>query len=136
MPDKTGTLIEKLMSNPKNVFLLDGIGALLTGILLIVVVIPLHEEFGIPQSALYWLSAIACIFSVYSICCAYIKSDQWQALLKAISVANCFYCVLVIIILINFSNTVTLLGFAYFIGEIIIIISIVSIEIRMIKKWK
>ena len=136
MPNKSGTLIGKLISNPKKVFLLDGIGALLTGILLIVVVIPLRKEFGMPQSVLYWLSAIAWVFSMYSICCAYIKTDQWQALLRAISIGNCFYCILIVILLINFINTVTLLGFAYFTGEIIIIISLVSIEIRTVKKSK
>jgi hypothetical protein len=129
-------LIEKLTSDPKKIFLLDGIGALLTGSLLIAVVIPLNKEFGMPQSALYWLSVIACIFSIYSFCCAYFKSEQRLSLLKVISVANCLYCILIVILLINFTSTVTLLGLAYFIGEIIIIISLVSIEIKMVRKWK
>lgn len=136
MPNDHRTLIEKLTSNPKKMFLLDGIGALLTGILLIAAVIPLHKEFGIPQRALYWLFAIACIFSMYSFCCAYFKSGQRPSLLKVISVANCFYCILIVTLLINFINTVTVLGFAYFSGEIIIIIVLVSIEIRIARKWK
>lgn len=136
MPNELRTLIEKLTSNPRKVFLIDGIGALLTGTLLIVVIIPFNKEFGMPLSALYCLSAIAYVFSIYSFCCSYIKSDQWPSLLRAISVANCVYCILTVILLIIFTNTVTLLGFAYFTGEIIIIISLVSLEIRIVKKWK
>jgi hypothetical protein len=128
------TLIEKLISNPKKVFLTDGIGALLTGTLLIVVVIPFNKAFGMPQSALYCLAAIAYFFSIYSFYCWYIKSIQWPSLLIAISVANCVYCILTAILLINFTNTITLLGFAYFTGEIIIILSLVSLEIWTVKK--
>jgi hypothetical protein len=135
MPTSSKAIIENLISNPKKVFLLDGAGALVTGLLLIVVVIPLHKKFGLPQNALYWLSAIAGLFSVYSIYCAYLKNDQWKRL-AAISIANCFYCILTALILLNFTKTVTPLGFAYFTTEIIIIIGLVLLEIRAVKKWK
>lgn len=136
MPNEPRTLIEKITSNPKKIFLLDGIGALLTVFLLVAVVIPFNKDFGIPQSALYCLSVIACVFSIYSFCCAYIKSDQWPSLLRAISIANCVYCILTVILLINFTSTITLLGVAYFTGEIMIIMSLVSIELAVVKKWK
>ena len=128
--------IEKFISNPKKVFLADGIGALLTGTLLIAVVIPFSQAFGMPQSALYYLSALAFLFSIYSFSCWYFKTEHWPALLIVISVANCLYCILISILLVNFSNSLTPLGFAYFIGEIIIIISLVSLETWAVKKKK
>jgi hypothetical protein len=126
--------IEKFISNPKKLFLADGVGALLTGTLLIAVVIPFDQAFGMPKNALYYLSAIAYLFAIYSFCCWYFKTEHWPSLLTVISVANCLYCILISILLINFSNTLTPLGFAYFIGEIIIIIGLVSLEISAVKK--
>ena len=136
MPLEPKTLIEKLASNPTKIFLIDGIGASLTASLLTVVVIPFNKEFGMPQGALYCLAIIACIFLIYSFCCAYIKSDNWPFLLRIISIANSVYCILTVTLLINFTNTVTLLGFAYFTGEIIIILSLVFMELRVAKKWR
>ena len=122
------------MSDPKKLFLTDSAGAFITATLLVVVVIPFNEAFGMPRSPLYCLSAIAYIFSIYSFCCWYIKTDQWPLLLKALSVANCVYCVLTVILLIKNIETLTLIGLVYFAGEIIIIFSLVSLEIRIIKK--
>jgi hypothetical protein len=129
------TLIEKLISSPQKVFLIDCVGAMLTVSLLIVVIIPFNKEFGVPKSALYCLSAIACLFSFYSFCCSRIKSGRPSLLLSVVAVANCIYCILTIILLVSFAKTVTLLGFIYFTVEVFVIINLVAFEIRIIKKW-
>lgn len=128
------TVIERCISTPGTVFLVDSIGAFLTGTVLILVVVPFSEAFGMPKIVLYCLSAVAYIFSIYSFCCSIIKSDQWPFLLKVISVANCVYCIATIVLMINFTDTITPLGFAYFTGEIIIVIGLVSLEILTIQK--
>jgi hypothetical protein len=127
-------LIERLIADPKKLFLTDSAGAFLTGTLLVAVVVPFNKAFGMPVSTLYCLSAIAYVFSIYSFCCSYIKTDRWPLLLKALSIANGVYCILTLILLIYFRNTLTLLGFAYFTGEIVIITSVTAIEICTIKK--
>ncbi|WP_257667661.1 hypothetical protein [Parapedobacter tibetensis] len=114
-----------------NIFLIDAVGALLSGTLLLVVVTPLYQEFGMPKKVLYWLSAIAYAFSLYSFCCAFTKSDQRLLLLRVIAVANYIYCILIVILLIINEPTLTLLGLAYFIGEITVIICLASLEIRI-----
>jgi hypothetical protein len=53
--------------SPKNLFLLDSLGALLSAILLGVILVSFENAFGMPQKTLYTLSYTAIIFSIYSL---------------------------------------------------------------------
>jgi hypothetical protein len=114
-------------------FLIDAFGALLSGTLLLVVVSPLYKEFGMPKDALYGLSSIAFAFSLYSFCCAFIKSDRRPLLLRIIALANYIYCILIVLLLLKHQLTLTLLGLVYFAGEITVIMCLASFEMRIVK---
>ena len=124
----------KLRANPETIFLIDGFGALLTALLLLGLVIPFSTWFGMPNKALYWLFGVACVLSLFSFYCAHIKTDQWKSLLTPIVAANCAYCILTAALLISSRETVSLLGWIYFTGEVMIIVGLVCLEVAMIKQ--
>jgi hypothetical protein len=121
-------LIKNLRSNPRKLFLIDGLGAILTAIILGVVFLNYQEYIGMPNNILIMLSLMASIFVVYSFTC-YIKSfKNWWIYLKIIAFANLSYCCITMTLLyINFQS-LTFFGLIYFMAEIIIIAMLVYME--------
>ncbi len=56
----------------KQVFLIDGIGAMLTAVLLSQVMAKYESLFGMPLKILYLLAAIALLYSLYSPGCYFL----------------------------------------------------------------
>lgn len=129
-------IIIKLTSNPKNIFLLDSIGAFLTAFLLGFILIRFQNAFGMPQKTLYFLSALALAFALYSLCCYYFISSKWNSFLSVIVVANILYCCLTTGLIFYHFQTLTILGLTYFILEIIIIVCLIFIEIKGLKSQR
>ena len=123
-----------MTSNPKKIFLIDSIGAFLSAALLFAILSFFVEEFGLPKMILYLLFSIACIFSIYSISCYYLFEKQWRTYLWTVLIANILYCILTIVFLVIFRNSITLLGLIYFILEIIMISCIAFIELKTVNK--
>jgi len=129
-------IIKTLTLKPKIVFLIDGLGAVLTAILLITVLKTFNEYFGMPLKTLTVLSIIAFIFAIYSLSCFAFSDNNSQKLLRPIIVANLTYCILTLGIVIYFYNKLTILGLTYFFGEILIISGLVYIELKTLKASK
>lgn len=124
----------KFIKKPKNIFLLDGFGALLTTLLIFFVLRTFNDFFGLSKSILGYLAALALVFSIYSIFCYFLVSDNWKLFLKIICIANIFYCILTIgVVIFNYQN-ISILGIIYFLGEIIVIVGVVYLEITVIKR--
>lgn len=115
---------------PKTIFLIDGIGALLSAILLGLVLTRFESFFGLPKNVLYVLSGIAVLFSIYSLTNAVIKPDKSAPRLRFIAVANLLYCVLTVVLLIAFYQQLTVYDLLYFVGELLIILSLAYYELR------
>ncbi len=124
----------KFIKKTKNIFLLDGFGALLTTLLIFFVLRTFNDFFGLSKSILGYLAALALVFSIYSILCYFLVSDNWKSFLKIICIANIFYCVLTFgVVIFNYQN-ISILGIIYFLGEIIVIVRVVYLEITIIKR--
>ncbi|MEX2513642.1 MAG: hypothetical protein WD398_12110 [Cyclobacteriaceae bacterium] len=76
----------------KNVFLLDGMGALTTAILLSQVLARFESLFGMPKEVLFILSGLAFCFALYSITCHLLIKNNFEAYLKVIITASLIYC--------------------------------------------
>lgn len=126
--------ILQFIKKPKNIFLIDGIGALLTALLLFFMLRNFNTFFGLSKSVLKDLSLFALVFSFYSISCYFLVSNNWKSFLKAIYIANILYCILTIGILFYHYHSITILGITYFLGEIAVITGLVFLEIRTIRK--
>lgn len=121
---------------PKTIFLVDGLGAVLTAILLMAVVRTFDEYFGMPRPILTLLSIMAIIFALYSFSCFAFSGNNIQKFLRPIIAANLTYSILTSGLVIYFYNRLTFLGVAYFVGEVLIICGLVSLERKILKATK
>jgi hypothetical protein len=126
------SLINPLIAQPKRIFLIDGLGALLSAFLLIAVLARFEDLIGIPQGMFYILSGIASFFAIYSLSCSFFVMERWKVYLKIIMLANAGYCLLTIGVLLYFSQSLTILGWVYFLAELSVIGILIWIERRAV----
>ncbi|MCB0705755.1 MAG: hypothetical protein KDC34_10620 [Saprospiraceae bacterium] len=128
---------------PEKIFLLDGIGALLSAFFLGVLLVRFEAVFGMPKSALYLLASLACLYALYSLSCYFRFSPRrrgnkintnWRPYLRGIAMANLFHCCLTFGFVIYYYAKLTPLGLSYFLLEFLIIIFLVRIELATGKK--
>jgi hypothetical protein len=132
---KTTALIQQLTANPRRIFLIDGLGALLTAFLLCVVLPSFQKFFGMPVRVLYVLGAVAVVFAVYSFSCYRWVTASHRIFLAAIIIANLLYCVASLGLVIYYFQLLTIWGLLYFAGEIIVILALAALEISCLKRF-
>jgi len=115
---------------PRRLFLIDALGALLSTIMLGAVLTTFEATFGMPVDHLLLLAGIAAGFALYSFSCFFIFPKKWPVFLRIIAVLNLAYSAFTGILLIRLAEQVTLWGFAYFVGEIILVVSLAFWELR------
>lgn len=120
----------------KKLFLIDGIGAIVTALLLSQVLGRFEPFFGMPKPTLLILAAIAGCFAVYSLSCYWLVRKNESSFLLVIAIANTLYCILTAGLVFSLSNHLTFFGIAYFIGEIIVVMSLVGIELQFVNRKK
>jgi len=131
----TKTEFNKLMFliNTKNIFLIDGLGAIITAFILIVVLRKYETYFGVPAQLLVILSILPIVLAGYSFTCILFIAKISPRFLLPIIIANSTYCILTIgLIGYNF-NRLTFLGITYFIIEILILFGLIYIEFKILK---
>ncbi len=131
---KIQSLINQLTSNPRKLFLIDGLGAFLTAFFLLAILARFQEYFGMPKTIPYFLSAVACIYMMYSLCCYLFVFSNWHPYLKAITIANIVYCCITTALLVYFYQNLTMLGLIYFLLEIILMGSLIFLELTVLSK--
>lgn len=117
--------------NPKNLFLVDGFGAILSTILLGIVLVEFESVFGIPRQTLYFLAAMLCLFAFYDFYCFFKIDNNLSWFLKGIATANLIYCCLSIILGLYHRNAITNLGWIYIFIEIVVVCILSIIELRV-----
>ncbi|MBL7979284.1 MAG: hypothetical protein JNN12_13170 [Bacteroidetes Order II. Incertae sedis bacterium] len=119
-------------TSPKTLFLIDGIGALISTFSLAVVLSTFHGFFGVPEKVLTWLSAIAFGFSLYSLACFGLLKNHFRPFLVLIGIANLLYCCFTIALIILHSPEITFWSVAYFALEIGILVPLAAIELKSV----
>ena len=114
----------------KNLFLIDGVGAIITVLMLSQVLSRFEYVLGVPQPTLFTLAGIASGFALYSIICYWLVKKHWRSYLMGIAVANTAYCIITLGLIIKLSDTITYLGMAYFGGEIILVVALAIFELQ------
>lgn len=133
---KTATLLQQLTAKPRRIFLIDGLGALLTAFLLCVVLTSFQSFFGMPVQVLCLLGAVAAVFAVYSFSCYFLLKQAQRSFLKAIIIANLLYCLVSLGLVIYYFQQLTVWGLLYFAGEIIVILALAALEISCLKRFE
>lgn len=123
--------MKSLLTNPKKIFLLDGIGALVTSFILMVIIRQNTVLFGVLPSACVKLSAIAFVFCLYSFTCYFLAKENRKSLLKVIALANIAYCMVTVLLLSQFYERLTPVAYTYFTCELGIITGLSIAEFRL-----
>ena len=114
----------------KILFIIDGLGALLSAFLLGVVLVQLENLFGMPKETLYFLAFLPCLFALYDLIC-YLKVKQNELFfLKGIAIANLLYCCLSILFVKQHYAQLSKLGLAYFTLELVVVVALGSIQLK------
>lgn len=128
------TLVNKLATN-KKIFLLDGLGALLTTILLLLL-LRFPQWAGMPIIILKVLATIAVCFAIYSLCCFLLLQQKKEVYLFLIAIANSMYCLVTLLLMMLYCKKITPWGVFYFATECYVIAILVFLEIKIALLWK
>ena len=113
-------------------FLVDGIGAVLSTGATATILLALQPWFGMPRATLLWLTFMAAAFAVYSMTC-WSRRAPLAPWLPIVMVANLAYCGFLAVSMVRHAAVLTPVGFAYFAAEICIIVGVVVYERRALR---
>jgi hypothetical protein len=117
--------------NPKTLFLVDGLGALISTFLLGMIVARFESIFGMPSHVSWLLALVAGVYAVYSFGSYFFINQNWSRHLKIIAFANLLYCTLTTGLVLYFYHSLTSVGVVYFLLEILIIATLAAFELRI-----
>ncbi len=120
-------------SNPKELFKIDGIGAIISAFLLGIVLVQFENVFGIPKSTLYFLASLPCFFALYDLYSYLNAGTQTRTYLRIIAIINIIYCFLSIGLAIFHWEKITILGWSYILVETMIVCVLAWIELKVSK---
>ncbi|WP_440069444.1 hypothetical protein [Tenacibaculum discolor] len=127
-------LLKSFTLNPKKLFLIDGLGAVLSAFLLGIVLVKFESIIGIPPSTLYFLAVFPLLFATYDFYCYRKKHNNLKFFLEGIAVANLLYCCFSVGVTLYHLKTITYLGWIYILAETLIILILLSFEFMIAKQ--
>jgi hypothetical protein len=127
---------QRLLMNPNRLFLLDGIGGLLTGITIGYILPLLPQHFDLPVNVFKMLSTFGFLYGLYSLTCALTLKSHFSKWLRVIILANLIYCLISIFIMVYYFDRLSPLGLIYFTTEKFIILFLVHLEYKALKQTK
>ncbi len=122
------------MLSKKRLFLIDAFGALVSIFFLGFVLVWLEDKIGMPKDVLYFLAAFPVFFALYSFACYFLLKKKYSLFLKGIAIMNLLYCFLTISLLLFHDHDLTLLGWTYFIIELLILSLLIRLEWKASQK--
>lgn len=120
----------------KQLFLLDGLGALVSAGALGLLLPQFESLTGVPANALYWLAALACGLAAYSAGCWLWAGPGWRPWLRALALLNIAYGCLTAGLMVIWQRRVTGWGLGYFLLELLVISGLVLLELRASRKYR
>ena len=124
----------RITKNHFNIFLWDAIGAFLSLVLLLFLIIPNEIFFGLSESIAINLTILISVLLIFSTSCFFLKPQNWKLFMKFVVLGNVSYCLFTLTtIFLNFKQ-LTIFGASYFFIEIVVVFFIVRIEIATIRK--
>lgn len=127
--------MNKLNLNDRNIFLLDGIGALLSACFTGLILVRYSLFLGISVSVLQSLALLPVAYAVYSLSCYFFVSKTKPWMLLTIISANLLYCLISAAIII-FRDRITWRGKLLLTAEIVVVSLVVFLETSVYRKNK
>lgn len=116
----------------RRLFLVDGIGALTSAVMLGLVLTTWEPFFGMPSRVLVPLALAAVVFAAYSLTCH--RRNLGPPFLLGIAMANTAYCGVTLALVVAHRASLTTLGLAYFVGEVLVILALVAAEFDAVRR--
>lgn len=116
---------------PRRWFVVDGLGAALSALLLGLLWAPNPTWVGLPPTELYFLALLALSFFGYDAVAWRAKPQHWRRYLLGCVAINTSYCLLTTALILYHWQSLTPLGWGYFGLEIGTILSLVVLEWRV-----
>ena len=126
------TILSPLVAHPRRIFLIDGIGACLSAVFLVALLIPFETYFGMPKPVSHGLALVAGSYALYSLCCYGLNIGHWRFFLSIIIIANIAYAGLTIGAIFYHYQHLTRLGVLYFLLELVVLLGVILLETRLI----
>ena len=118
-------------TNPKQLFLIDAAGALLSIFMLGFVLVKMESFFGIPKEVLYVLASIPIGFLIYDLICYFTFSKSGKKFLIGIAILNISYCILSLGYAYLHMESLSIFGWLYIIGEICLVLFLSRVELKV-----
>lgn len=125
-------MLQNLAIKPKQLFLIDSLGALLTAFLVGLILPEFESFFGAPRLTCHILALIALGFAAYSMICYFFMHAYWRVFMRVIAFANLTYCLITLLLLIYGYQLLTIWGVLYFGGELCIVVGLAYLELRTV----
>jgi len=119
-----------ILTQPRKLFLVDALGALLSFIWLGIILVQFEQAFGMPKRVLYILATISMVFCIYSLTCWAMVRKSWRRYLRMIAIANLLYCCITIGMVLYHWHSLTAIGITYFEVEIILVVILAYTELK------
>ncbi|MEW4567783.1 hypothetical protein AB1L88_07940 [Tautonia sp. JC769] len=117
--------------HPRRLFLIDGLGALVSAAMLGVVLVRLESVFGVPPRMLLVLAIFPVFFAVYDFACFLLDPRSPGRLLRPIGLANLSYVVIGMILMVRHSDFIMLPGWIYLVSEMLIVAALGFAELQV-----
>jgi hypothetical protein len=127
--------IQKYNLTPRKLLLIDGIGALVSALLLGVLLVRYHLHIGLPVSTLYLLAGIALLIAFFSLSNYFFNTKATGLVIAYIGFLNIGYCIFTLIVINQPMGRLSIVGWIYFLIEISIIIMLAILEIKAAKRY-
>lgn len=121
--------------NERNIFLLDGVGALLSAGFTGLILIRYSLFLGLSVSLLQSLSLVALGFAAYSLTCYFFVTKTKLWMLAAIMLANLSYGLISLLIILT-KDFITWRGKLVLVSEIVVVLLVVFLEFGVFRKMK
>ncbi len=121
------------MKHPQKLFLLDGLGALFSAVMLGIVFVELEMYIGIPKATCHLLAFIPCLFVVYDFFCYHFVRSIGP-FLQIIGIMNIAYVLLSVSLAMLHIESITFMGFGYLFLEIVMVLFLTVVELKVAKR--
>ncbi|MDZ4082696.1 MAG: hypothetical protein U1E10_07160 [Bdellovibrionales bacterium] len=132
-------LIARFASHPKQLFLFDSMGGLLSATVPLFILWQFESQFGLPRELLIAMAVTGFLYGAYSLICALRIESRWSFFLKILVVANSAYLISLLAYTVLHFSDLSHLGLAYLLVDHLVLISVIAIEISALaaisKMW-
>lgn len=124
----------KFALSPVTLFKVDGMGAAISLLLALALLLPLNRYFGFQPVYLGFLILYAALILTYDIHCWRTAGERWKARMRILIALNAGFLLTGLGVLLHPDLRPDLLGVIYLLGEMLIVFALLVLQARSLKE--